>query len=59
VGNNSGLRSTPPIGSFADISNYSWLQGADACVKKGNLYERTTKWTGTDLVVAIIYPPGS
>jgi len=59
IGNNSGLRSTPPVGSFADISSYSWLQGADSCTKRGNLYERITKWTGTDLVVAIVYPPGS
>jgi len=56
VGDASGMQSNPPSESFTDISSWEWLQGSDSCVRKGNLYERTTKWTGGDRVLDLVYP---
>lgn len=56
VGQSSGTQSNPPTGSYDHISKYDWLLGEDSAVRRGDKYERKTKWMGCDSVDPDLYP---
>ena len=59
LGANCGTQQTPPSPSYDYISRYQWLLGADACVQKGDKYERKTSWMGAERVDPNLYPDWS
>lgn len=56
LGEGSGTQSNPPTGSYDHISKYHWLKGEDGAVRRGDKYERKTRWQACDDVDAKIYP---
>ena len=59
LGANCGTQQAPPGAAYDYISRYRWLLGPDACVQKGDKYDRKTSWMGADMVHPKIYPDWS
>jgi hypothetical protein len=56
LGERSGTQSNPPTGSYSYISKYEWLLGEDGAVRRGDKYERKTKWMGAERIEGFLYP---